>query len=1055
MKDQILKIAGVKTEKEFYKKYPTEEAFMKAHGKAFKKAEMGTSMVKKQLEQLTDFGNPAQAQYGTSFRPLSFQDAMINSEAINAGMTKEQYMANQNLNRVQGFQEPTIGGDGISNLISMGTDIAGQFMGDGEEEMENGGYVMVPKAQWGAIAGAVKNIGQGSGGIGNLLADTFGKEGNKSSDIMNAGKNVFSGGLKSGIKNLGTKAGLGAAGKAAGLGVLNAAPEILGGIAQMKEQKNQIAKAQTAADVSSLVNKAAGQKPVEIQKQNIKRIEDDLVEPDQLAPAQGVGTNFLQAQDGTAIGGNPTEIQNIYTPGTLYSDLGYEPLEESLKQYRHGGGIPQAGLGFNDLFQSSGQASIGKGVGTALGSVFGGPLGGMIGGALGSVAGNIFGGAKDAKKLAGLQDQRKRNMLETAGAQMSSGIRSTFGKFMEDGGYVSNNWQPQVITTFGEHKLKDLLQPPYDADMLRAGGSIGSGYYTPPSARALQTYEYGGNMAMGGDLKVHWGGDAEVLSNNDYVGEIVQFRGKDHEESAGGGRTGVGITYGGKPVEVEGGGDGNHQNGEIGVKMKDGGSEESLHIYGNVIINKELADILGDKKAVGKKFKRQAKDIALNDAKQTKTMNKAAELANNADNNSIYDQLTLNSAMAMNEGGKMQKKINAQKLQDLALVQDSLLAVSEKYGVDPNDVLTAKFGKTISKAQKGENVVAESVGFKDPITHEFITDMGYNTLPDAVVRSSGKKNYKKGEPILTERNVSMGDSLGNYLRGLNAQSNIEPKKKGKTDWKLLGNALLAGIPFGQITNQRPMDPSQIMPEQLALLNNELEPVQAQQFAPLLQGAPGDISLQDQLNEITAQSRVAERMMQNNPEAAATLFADVANAKTKVLGEQFRMNQARKEEVYNRNRQMLNEARLQNLGILDKQYERQSVARSKTKAQALEAVKSMVAKEIQHNALNRKLGIMENTYGFRFTPQGQAFSINNPAMFNMYGSGKSTTGGLREGLEFIYDANQNIIGTRKTGSKSNSSVANALSMLEDDDDSSKKKGGKVKKNSSIVKAFKNL
>ena len=64
MKDQILKIAKVKSEKEFYKKYPSEEAFMKAHGKAFKKAAMGSKMVNDQLHQLTDFGNPPIAQYG-------------------------------------------------------------------------------------------------------------------------------------------------------------------------------------------------------------------------------------------------------------------------------------------------------------------------------------------------------------------------------------------------------------------------------------------------------------------------------------------------------------------------------------------------------------------------------------------------------------------------------------------------------------------------------------------------------------------------------------------------------------------------------------------------------------------------------------------------------------------------------------------------------------------------------------------------------------------------------------------------------------------------------
>ena len=64
MKKDILKIAGVKSEKEFYKKYPTEAAFMKAHKKEFKKAAMGASMVNKQLTQLTDFSNPPQAQSG-------------------------------------------------------------------------------------------------------------------------------------------------------------------------------------------------------------------------------------------------------------------------------------------------------------------------------------------------------------------------------------------------------------------------------------------------------------------------------------------------------------------------------------------------------------------------------------------------------------------------------------------------------------------------------------------------------------------------------------------------------------------------------------------------------------------------------------------------------------------------------------------------------------------------------------------------------------------------------------------------------------------------------
>ena len=67
MKDQILKIAKVKSEKEFYKKYPTEEAFMAKHGKTLQKAAMGKAMVNKQLHQLTDFGNPPIAQDGGSW----------------------------------------------------------------------------------------------------------------------------------------------------------------------------------------------------------------------------------------------------------------------------------------------------------------------------------------------------------------------------------------------------------------------------------------------------------------------------------------------------------------------------------------------------------------------------------------------------------------------------------------------------------------------------------------------------------------------------------------------------------------------------------------------------------------------------------------------------------------------------------------------------------------------------------------------------------------------------------------------------------------------------
>lgn len=240
------------------------------------------------------------------------------------------------------------------------------------------------------------------------------------------------------------------------------------------------------------------------------------------------------------------------------------------------------------------------------------------------------------------------------------------------------------------------------------------------------------------------------------------------------------------------------------------------------------------------------------------------------------------------------------------------------------------------------------------------------------------------------------------------------------------------MPLLRPTNQEPLDPSQLYPEMLALANNQLEPVQAQKFQPLLQGAPSDISYQDQLNEITAQSRAVERMMQNNPEAAAALFAQVSQAKGKVLADQFRANQERREQVYAGNRNMLNQSQAQNLQILDQQYARQSEAKSKTKMQALEAMKSIADKTAKNKLENRQLGIMENMYNFRFDRQGRAYNVNDPYQFNMTGDGSGSKAQAPAGFEYLYDAAGNVKKMEplkaKNGKTLNGSIVKAIKNL---------------------------
>ena len=531
MKDQILKIAKVKSEKEFYKKYPTEEAFMAKHGKALKKAAMGTAMVNKQLTQLTDWSNPPQAQDG-----IHFADALSNAQ--------------QNLAKSTQVPEPEKEST-LTSILNVGKQLGGMLSEASSEEMRRGGYL--PKAQGGGIFDIAKSIGgafttpgkaatatspatAASGGLGDTLQSMFGGD---PSAFGKANPNgaFGKGGVGKGAGNFGK--GMAAGAKQAGIGLLNAAPQILEGIGQMGEQKKAIKKADQMSQISGITAQAAESRDVNKPKNQYVRPEDQMIQG--LNP-QGSGTNFLAAY-GARIGGNPTEIQNTYNPGDLYSDLGYEPLNDSnVKQFQKGGklisrdkinidsygnqgtafrdifqnpnmtqdttyaydspsamlryntngGNPNAYVGgrggftsaqpdslakykqllsspfnsndsggikrlasgnyenggdlptaeFGEYFQNSGQASVGKGAGSAIGSAFFGPVGGMVGGFLGGIAGNALGGVKDARQLKGFEDTTKANTERSAVQSTAQGIQSTYSSSMEDGGWVSNEWQP-------------------------------------------------------------------------------------------------------------------------------------------------------------------------------------------------------------------------------------------------------------------------------------------------------------------------------------------------------------------------------------------------------------------------------------------------------------------------------------------------------------------------------------------------------------------------------------------------------------------------------------
>jgi hypothetical protein len=159
MKAQFLKIAKVKDEKAFYKKYPTEAAFFKAHPEAkasIKKARIG-------------------AYIGGDMIPnaemVNFQDSIDVAEKQSIGSTQaereEAAYKQQMLEALKGKGGGEGGGD-----KSSGMDM-GSLMGmmGGEEGGEGGGLMDMIGGEGGGIGGGGS---EGGGGLMEIIGGLFG-----------------------------------------------------------------------------------------------------------------------------------------------------------------------------------------------------------------------------------------------------------------------------------------------------------------------------------------------------------------------------------------------------------------------------------------------------------------------------------------------------------------------------------------------------------------------------------------------------------------------------------------------------------------------------------------------------------------------------------------------------------------------------------------------------------------------------------------------------------------------------------------------------------------
>jgi hypothetical protein len=580
---------------------------------------------------------------------------------------------------------------------------------------------------------------------------------------------------------------------------------------------------------------------------------------------------------------------------------------------------------------------------------------------------------------------------------------------------------------------------------------------------------------MGGELQVYRG-EAEPISNNPYLpdgGETVMFRGPSHENG------GMPISYGQSPVEVEG--------GEPAVKLRDGGSgEDNMVVFGNLKINEDGANMLGNPKLKNQKFKNYVNDLSKIEAKQNKIIDNSTDVLDNLEVINSFDKLKMSTLQANLMGSNMKLKDIATKKQDAAALQGAINDTAEEYGLIADDLAQgkmkkAKLGASIPMAQPGKYVskynltpwagnkdklgaktksiynaqqwdkIAENLGFKGKGNKAFQEFLLKDPNRAKLIKSRNKELYGNEDVQLDDRlgaafNV---EGLGgmpidtSVIDTLDTKTNLTPfnfskyneqlqqrlkqdvpdlKKRGKNfDWMGLVNQAL---PYLRPSDQEELDPRQLSGEFYALSNNQLEPVQAQTYQPKLQ-TPVDISYQDQINEITAQTRQAERLAGNNPEALAAIYAQATMAKNRVLGEQMRVNQGTKAQTYAANIDTLNNAQLQNLQAYAVQQQKQETAKSLTKATTQEALNSVSSKYAQNKAANRQLAIMENMYNYRYDKSGRAINMNPLVNFD----------------EMIANASPDELTKYKA-------LLEAKSSKE-------KTSNKAARNGSIVKAIKNL
>ena len=499
-----------------------------------------------------------------------------------------------------------------------------------------------------------------------------------------------------------------------------------------------------------------------------------------------------------------------------------------------------------------------------------------------------------------------------------------------------------------------------------------------------------------GNIHTLSGGYLEPISYNPYsdgTGITSMIKGQSHEDFNGS-HSGVLLNYGGGKAQ--------HGSNVPDVEAEDGEPiteiDNNAVIFGDMKVNRlTVGNDPMFKNAYGKTFKKVAEGITEKNAQLGKERDKITYELEAYNPKTSLEKLKGNSLQALSEGLDLKYKVNDAAIRKLAAYQETVHNTTEPLGLN-----SGKFSRNQLQLEKTQ--IAES-------------GMSLNRKKD--IKGIQSTNLTVAQP----GPVDVQDPTGEKAEAI---EDTQPYNGFGVD-TLLGLA----APWLREKQGEQLRTDQISGELNALADNDVDPVQARYYHPQLRDPNSNLSYQDQLNSNQADFNQLVRASGDNPQALAALAAQKYGANSKVLAEQFRVNQGQREQVSAQNQATLNDALMKNLQIADQQYVRQATAKSATKAVRQEALNSISSKIAQNRLENRTLQVYSNMFpDYSFDNNFRIQKTGTPATFNTQLS--------------------NMTGASKKGS------TKEVPVFEEDGKTIKEyKTVKVTKNGGLVKAFRDL